>query len=37
MTSYESVNYKKNKLKGGMPDDNSTQGSVLIEQVFAFS
>ena len=37
MTSYESVKCKKNKLKGGMTDDNPTQRSVFIEQVFAFS
>ena len=36
-TSNESVKYKKNKLKGGNPnDDNSLQGRNLIEQAFSF-
>ena len=35
MTSNEPVKYKKNKLKGGMPNDNPTQRSVLIEQAFS--
>ena len=32
----EQVKNKKNKLKGGNPNnDNTTQGSILIEQVFS--
>ena len=32
MTSNEPVIYEKSKLKGCWPNDNPTQGSVLIEQ-----
>ena len=35
MTSNKPIKKKKNKLKRGMPNDNPTQGSVLIEQVFS--
>ena len=36
MTSNEPVKNKKSKLKGGDPnDDNTTQGSILIEQAFS--
>ena len=35
-TSNEPVKNKRNKLKGGDPDnDNTTQGSILIEQAFS--
>ena len=35
MTSNIRVYYMKIKLKGGMPNDNRTQGSILIEQVLS--
>ena len=35
-TSNEPVKNKRNKLKGGRPNnDNTTQGSILIEQAFS--
>ena len=34
MTSNKSVKYKKNKLKGGDPNEDNIQGRDLIEQAF---
>ena len=37
ITSNESIKYKKNKMKEGMPDDNPSHGRDLIEQAFSFT